>query len=234
MALLCLLLLFALQPESGTYPPDGVMLIQSSGTVQLRWQLPGKKYHLRVEQNSHAILDEFTSNSTTTLLVARQQPVTWRVTNESGGSTGGSFSVPFRAEIRADGLKGHPREYRYGGGRPGGAGGQIHLRLQRDANGMNLWADQPGPNHYLFSQPGMRLFVSARGGNGGNAPRVGFYATSGGNGGVITIRTSDAPWRDYLDLDFGAGKAGLDCWGKSDSKEASDGKPGKVVTLIEP
>jgi hypothetical protein len=250
------LLLLALPlPGADNYPPDGVRLIQATGTVPLRWQIPGRQFHVQVRQDSQLLLDVVTASQEQSVTVKRDGPVSWSVRNERGEATGGTFSVPSEFVLRLDGPDGQAGTWLRGKwrGRAGGPGGMARVKLSRDVHGMHLWIQEPRPTaHYLFASQGMKFTLSARGGDGASAslhrydqPRPPLPATAGGNGGLVFITTNHAPWRDYLKVDVGQGTGGtltikydkgheMDVHSGIETVKAPDGRAGRVITSIDP
>ena len=193
------------------YPPEGCILLQRSGRVTLRWNLPGKKFEVKLWKDEALVSQVKTTDASFPVSVTSGGRYRWTVTPTVGKARRHAFSVTDDFSYHCDGRTG-------GLGLSGENGGQVTAELKRDQYGMNLFIgckDQPRL-HYLFQEPGIRFTLTSRGGNGGpgrkgrdHAPDPG--GGSGGNagwGGNIKVITHNAPWREYLDIDVRAGQPG--------------------------
>lgn len=211
------------------YPPDDCILLQNENKVILRWPAGASSYALTIYKNGRLHTQRTVHAPGYQFQVQPGSHYLWTVTPEGGAPSSHSFSLPARPEYHADAAE--------GSGEPGGT---VQARLQRRADGMNLWIDSGKDHlHYLFVTPGLRFTISARGGSGHPPldPSGSQEGTPGGWGGRIEITTASAPWRDYLILDVRGGRGGQgDPGPKSipvgDGYEGQPGKPGKVVTKI--
>jgi len=250
------MILLALSGHDQNYPPQGVILLQDSGRVGLRWTLPGKTYHLKVWSNNSKYCDQELKNSSHFVEVPKGIPMRWRV-ESNRGQFESDFSVANTFEYHGDGAPGLPLAGRYPG-LAGRDGASLRVRLSRDAAGMHLILWHPGGrSHYLFAQPDLKFLISAHGGDGApgedglmgiqsegvhRSPTAGTDATGGGSGGHVIISTGNAPWRDYLEVDVRAGSGGRGGKGgcypdkifdrMPDGKSGKYGIPGKVETVI--
>ena len=250
------MMLLALSGREQNYPPQGVILLQDSRWVGLRWKLPGESYHLKVWNSDYQVCDQDVRGRSHLVEAPRGVPLHWLVTSNRGQFES-DFTVSDTLEYHADGAPGLPVADRYAG-LGGRDGASLRVRLSRDEAGMHLILWHPGGrSHYLFAQPDVKFLISAHGGDGApgedgamgvkdggsmRAPTAGTDATGGGNGGHVIISTGNAPWRDYLDVDVRAGSGGRGGKGgyypdriydpMPDGKSGKYGVSGKVETII--
>lgn len=257
--LLWTLLLAALSRPAGNYPPADVTLLQTGGSVPLRWKLPGRSFRLEVWQDSRLISSATTGAHTANIEVAPERPVRWRVTSPSGGSFDSQFCVSKVSEYHADGQPGTQTTFT-SKGKVGSNGDSLRVRLSRDEDGMHmvLW-HRSLRRHYLFVSPGLLFRLTADGGNGqagidgldsrgpGHPNTPGTPGTDAGNGGRVVVSTGNAPWRDYLDISVRGGAGGRGGHGGKclqrvemphafsfpDCKDGRHGLPGRVETVIQ-
>jgi hypothetical protein len=253
LILLWLLLAVPQVPGGGTlYPPDNVVLLHRSPTFTMRWKLPGKKFQADLYHGGKLMMSQVLSQSSWTVAISPGASYTWMITplqEVPPVTRAARFSVIDVPEYNSHGRDGGP-------GQKGTPGGQIQADLRRDGAGMNLFVTERNRTmHYLFSEPGIRFRISARGGVGGDGkpglsfrmPRqcVGGPGGGGGWGGSVRIITHTAPWREYLDVDVsagqpGAGGAGGEYYDDEKLVKAPDGPPGQpgkagtVQTIIDP
>jgi hypothetical protein len=250
-------LVWAVQVPQSNYPPDGVILLQESGEVNLKWKLRGSSYRLQVWEGSRSLYSQTILRQEQQVSLPRGKPLLWQVTSAQGGRFSSTFSIAETAAYHLDGRQGLPIRPGYRG-LGGTGGGQLRCRLSRDQAGMHLVLWRPGGrDHYLFSQPGLRFTLTARGGEGAwgsdgrdgrlsddveTRPEPGVDGTAGGNGGHILISTASAPWREFLDVDVSFGKGGKGGLGgrfalsehdrAPDGRNGTDGFPGRIETVI--
>lgn len=222
-------------------PPDHSILLQRSGQVRLTWNRPGRRFTVRVWQGETLCSQVTTTERELPLSVEPGGQYRWTLQSSSGGAVESHvFSVAEKLEYHADGRSGVVLAD--GNGQPGTNGDHVKVELVRDAHGMNLYIFEPRQvRRYLFCEPGLRFSITARGGNGGKGRDGisysrhpwGWSGGAAGWGGQIRVVTRTAPWRDYLDLDVTAGKAGAGGAGGvyidgDETVEAPDGPPGRL------
>lgn len=205
------LLLLGLAQSPPAFPPDGCILLQPAEQVTLRWNLPGRRFRVRVLQGEKIVQDLVTNRRNCPVGVENDGPYQWSVQAlDSSASESHSFRVSCKNSYVRDGLNGSR-------GCDGSPGPNLDVELSRDHAGMNLFI-QDGPKrlHYIFCERAQFFLISARGGNGGkghDGPKVRRHGSAGhggigGAGGIVRITTFDAPWRDYLRVDVRGGAGG--------------------------
>ncbi|MFN8612940.1 MAG: hypothetical protein U0931_35705 [Vulcanimicrobiota bacterium] len=225
----------------GVYPPDGVILIQRSRQVTVRWDLPRGKYRAQLFCQGKRTALNYLQDPTWTVSVEPGQSYNWVLSVwEKRTHYRGGFSLAQDFRYSADGQNGNPGRPGPDGadGQPGRNGGDLKVELRRQPNGMHLIVrNQSQLSEYLFAEPGLRFTLSARGGDGGaGADGVNGYGLemargrdggAAGWGGNLMITTYDCPWRDFLDIDVSPGRPGAP--GKADpGYHVADGQPGKA------
>jgi hypothetical protein len=253
VALLAWLLLALPQwpPGAALYPPDQVIVLHRSPEFRLRWRLPGTKFRATLHEGERLKMTSTLSQSEWKVPVRPGAPYTWTVTPLQ--------EVPPKTSTHhfrvAPVLEYHSRGRDGGPGETGSSGGQVQAELRRDEAGMNLFVtERKRTLHYLFTEPGSRFLISARGGLGGAgvagksfkslAECVGGRGGAGGWGGSVRIITHTVPWRQYLDVDVSAGTPGEggmggEYYNDEDLTRAPDGSPGQpgragtIQTVIE-
>lgn len=234
--------------SSAFYPPQDSILLLTSGQVNLTWKRPGRKFEVRVWRGQSLISQAVTTDRSFPVSVENGHAYSWSV-KSAGVEERHSFSVAEALEYHSDGRDGVETS---GRGLAGTNGGQLSVELARDEHGMNLYIQERNQaRRYLFCEDGLRFLITARGGNGGRGSAgrdfslhpQGYDGGGGGWGGNVRVKTRNAPWRDYLDLDVrpgSAGSGGPGGWYRDgdDVVQASDGEPGRpgqggrVDTLI--
>lgn len=251
-----LLLLFLGAPELPrqglTFPPDNSILLTRESRVTLRWNLPGRKFRVELFRAGVVVRSEVVEGDRCQIEASPGEQYSWRVTPlQAVGARPhlGHFSVAQQFEYRATGRTGSP-------GKNGSNGGQVRVRLARDGAGMNLWIwERDRHLHYLCLDPQSRFLISVKGGDGGKGQdgiefetlkkACGGPGGSAGWGGTVEIATRDAPWRDYVFVDVSPGEPGEGGQGgryywhgniqkAPDGERGQSGRPGRVVTVIEP
>lgn len=241
------LLLFLLLAVPG-YPPDKAILLTEETSLTLRWKLPGRQFRVELLEASGPVQSQLVNTQSWTGRVRPGGQYTWRVTPVGGSPLVSHFSVAEKFAYQSQGRPGSS-------GKNGTNGGKLRVRLARDEAGMNLWIwDGPSQLHYLYLDQ-RKFVISVRGGDGGKGQNGIEFAEAqaargqpggaAGWGGTVEVTTRDAPWRQYLDIDVAAGEPGPGGQGGryyrngvlergADGQPGATGRPGRVVTAIEP
>ncbi|MFN8613255.1 MAG: hypothetical protein U0931_37300 [Vulcanimicrobiota bacterium] len=211
----------AARPVGFSYPPDGCILLQHSHLVKLRGKFPKGDFRAELWRASKLVSSQVMKDSSWTVTADPGVDYEWKVFEGPHLRSQGHFMVAVEFIFSADGADGRSGSAGITSqeGAAGKNGGQIEGELRRFEDGMHLKLRAGNRQaHYLFSEPGLRLEVTARGGNGGDGadgiawhgrrPACGRKGGDAGWGGNLVITTYDAPWRDYLDVDLTPGRPG--------------------------
>lgn len=228
-------LLFLGSPElpgqSSVFPPNGSVVLQRGRQVRLRWKLPGKSFLVRLYEEGRLRGGGDTAEQTMSVAVNPGCRYLWTVLPKGqklpstfSFAVSGTFSYHADGSDGADGYRGR--------GLPGTSGRALKLELWSDSEQQVhlVVEDRPKQTHFVFCEPGLKLLVSSRGGNGGRGANAhpwnwdGYDGGAAGWGGDVTITTRNCPWRYFVDLDLAPGRPGEG--GSPNSFEDDTGDPG--------